>query len=139
MGATLKVFFVADGEVTPVARRDFERLRAGDPGLSFAQFAGQRVRCALAVVEFQSHRPVAVARVDYVVLPFGADGRLEQREVERTKWLAVNEVSGTFGAVSEPDTVSGYVVSGRYRDDFVWVPTEAEADAVAGLALRTSA
>jgi hypothetical protein len=140
VGVNLKVFFVDAGQVTPVPLSDFERLRSGDPAVSFPQHSGKRVRCALAVVESQDRRPVAVAHVDYVFLPFGPDGRLKMRELRRAKWLAVNEVSVTFGAVSEPALeMSPYITRGRYRQEFVWVPTEAEVAAVMKMALNTGA
>ena len=140
MGTSLKVLFVDDGQATPVRLSDFERLRSGDPAVSFPQHAGKRVRCALAVVESQGRRPVAVSHIDYVVLPFGPDGRLKMRELRRVKWLAVNELSVTFGAVSEPALeMSPYIVPGRYRQEFVWAPTEAEVTAVMGMALKTDA
>ena len=140
MGVSLKVFFVDGGEVTPVALSDFDRLRSGDPDVSFPEHAGKRVRCALAVVESQDRRPVAVTHVDYVLLPFGPDGRLKMRELRRAKWLAVNEVTVTFGAVSEPALeMSPNIVPGRYRQEFVWAPTEAEVTAVVAMALKTDA
>ncbi len=140
MSVSLKVFFVDGSQVTAVPLDDFDRLRSGDPDVAFPQHAGKRVRCALAVVESQGRRPVAVSHVDYVLLPFGADGRLKMREVRRAKWLAVNEVSVTFGAVSEPTLEMGpYIVPGRYRQDFVWAPTQAEVDTVVGLALKEGA
>lgn len=137
MGVSLKVFFVDDGRVTPVRLSDFERLRSGDAAVSFPQHAGKRVRCALAVVESRDRRPVAVTHVDYVQLPFGPDGRLKMRELRRAKWLAVNEVSVTFGAVSEPALeMSPYIVPGRYRQEFVWTPTDTEVAAVVEMALK---
>ena len=140
MGVSLKVFFVDGGDVTPVALSDFDHLRSGDSDVSFPEHAGKRVRCALAVVESQDRRPVAVTHVDYVLLPFGPDGRLKMREVQRAKWLAVNEVSVTFGAVSESALeMSPYIVPGRYRREFVWAPTQAEVTAVVGSALKTGA
>jgi hypothetical protein len=49
-------------------------------------------------------------------------------------------VTVTFGAVSQPGLeMSPYIVPGRYRQDFVWAPTQAEVTAVVAMALKTGA
>jgi hypothetical protein len=140
MAASLKVLFVDGDQVRPVPFLQFDQLRAGDPSVRFPSLAGKRVRCALAVVESQRGRRGAVEHIDYVLLPFGSDGRLDMREMRRAKWLAVNELSGTLGSVFDPGAgMTPYIVATRHSHDFRWVPTQTQIDAVIASALNDGA
>ena len=137
MAVSLKVFFVDGDQVIAVPLPQFDQLRAGDRSVRFPLLARKRVRCALAVVDSQRGKRHAVEHADYVLLPFGSDGRLNMREVRRAKWLAVNELSVTRGSVSDPGAGrTPYIVANRHRHDFRWVPTQTEVDAVVASALK---
>ena len=126
----LKVLIVESSGIKTIPLDQYDRLRSGAPSLSFPQYAGKRQRAALAVVETSRSGPPVVSHIDYVLLPFDVDGRLRQDELRRAKWLAVNDVSVSFGT-SEPEIEMGpYVVRGRYRKDFLWSPSPNEAEAV---------
>ncbi len=137
MGIGVRAFLVEDGHVTRVPFRRLDRLLCGDPSEVRGRYAGQRVRCALVYVELLNRRPVAVRHVDYMVLPFASDGRLDRVETERGHRLAIELVGKSFQAVSEPVVEFGpYLAARRYKTEFKWVPTEAEVEALVGHALK---
>ena len=128
---------MVNGNVSRVPFRRIDRLLCGDPHEVMGQHAGQRVRCALAYVELVNRRPVAVRHVDYMVLPFASDGRLDRTETERGQGLAMASTGTWFGAVSESVVEFGpYLAARRYRAEFKWVPTQAEVAVLVGQALK---
>jgi hypothetical protein len=91
----------------------------------------------LAVVQTQDRKLIAVRHVDYVLLPFGPDGRVDPVEQQRAHRLLADHISLAFGSVSEPVVDIGpYVASERYHREFRWTPTDAEVDTVLDLALK---
>jgi hypothetical protein len=137
MGIGVRAFLIVEGNVSRVPFRQLERLLCGDAHEVMGQYAGQRIRCALAYVELVNRRPVAVRHVDYMVLPFASDGRLDGAETERGQRLAIASTGSWFGAVSEPVVeFAPYLAARRYRTEFKWVPTQAEVEALMGQALK---
>lgn len=137
MGIGVRAFFVVDGDVSRVPFRQVERLLCGDPHEVLSQCAGRRVRCALVYVELVNRRPFAVRHVDYLMLPFGSDGRLDRAETQRGQALAMASAGTWFGAVSEPVVEFGpHLAARRYRTEFKWVPTATEVDTLVGQALK---
>jgi len=137
MSLGTRVMFVDGDRITRVSLRRFERLFQGDPNETMPECAGQRIRCAVVYVDLMMRKPVGVARVDYMVLPFGPDGRLDQAERHRQGGL-VGEMAGRLlFRVSEPVVGFGPYLAGRqYRAEFKWEPTAQQAEAVIGLALE---
>ena len=137
MGFGIRAFLVVDGKVSRVPFCRIERLLCGDAHEVMRQYAGQRIRCALAYVELVNRRAVAVRHVDYMVLPFASDGRLDRTETERGQRLAMASTETWFGAVSEPVVEFGpHLAARRYRTEFKWVPTQAEVESLMAQALK---
>ena len=62
MGLSFRVFFFDDDDsMHRISLARYERLFRGEERLS--QYAGKRVRCAMAVVEVEGRTPVSIARI----------------------------------------------------------------------------
>jgi len=137
MSLGTRVMFVDGDRITRVSLRRFDRLFQGDPNEAMPEYAGQRVRCALVYVDLMMRKPVDVARVDYMILVFGADGRLDAAERHRQGALVGEMVGRSVFRVAEPVVEFGPYLAGRqYRAEFKWEPTAQQAEAVIGLALE---
>jgi len=99
--------------------------------------AGRRVHCALAYVDFEMRKPVSIARLEYIVLRFGPDGRIDH-EARRRQDGWVGEVAGRLvSRLSEPVVDFGPYRAGRqYRTEYKWEPTKEQAQDVVRLALE---
>ena len=137
MGIGVRAFFVTDVGVSRVAFYRVERLLCGHSQEIMPGCAGQRMRCALAYIEFVNRRAVAVRHVDYLVLPFASDGRLDRTERRRSRALMMASAQTWSSTVSEPVVEFGpHLAARRYRTEFKWVPTAVEVNALVGQALK---
>jgi|SRR6266566_3431138 len=137
MGIGVRAFFVTDAGVSRVPFSRVERLLCGDPQEIMLGCAGQRIRCALAYIEFVNRRAMAVRHVDYLVLPFASDGRLDQAERQRGQALIMASAQTWSSTVSEPVVEFGpHLAARRYRIEFKSVPTAVEVNALVGQALK---
>jgi hypothetical protein len=139
MGVGTRIFLVDDHDTVrrlPLTR--FERLRREDPEDSLPEFAGKRVRFALAVLELAGRRPVEVIRIEYCLLSFDSKGYLDRSEREKQKKLGASMVA-PYGE----QTTGGSVIDAKHQfakkkfaDRYIWTPTpEIEAaifDAIFG-------
>lgn len=126
MGTGIRIFLVDENDTVrrfPLSR--FERLRRADPEDSLPEFAGKRVRFALAVLELADRRPVEVIRLEYFLLSFDSKGYMDRRERQKQKELGANMV-----APYSDQTTEGSVVDAKHRfakkkfaDRYTWTPT----------------
>ena len=59
------------------------RLLHFDRRESLPQFAGKRVRCAMAFVEVAGRKVLAIKNIDYSLLPLDDKGRIDKKEWEK--------------------------------------------------------
>jgi len=126
MGMGTRIFLVDDHDTVrrlPLSR--FERLRRADPEDSLPEFAGKRLRFALAVLELADRRPVEVIRIEYFLLSFDSKGYLDRSEREKQMKLGASMV-----APHDDQTTSGSVIDARHHfaqkkfaDRYTWTPT----------------
>ena len=118
--------------------RTFERLYAADPDVRFSQYSGRCVRCALMTVENQNRKPVAIRRVDCVLVHFGPDGRIDQAAHRREMQFAVDQLGVMFSPTSEPVVdISPYITSKQSQREFRWTPSDVQIETLHALALTT--
>jgi len=137
MSIGTRVMFVEGNRVTRVPVGRFDRLFQGAQDEVMPEFAGRVVHCALAYVDFEMRKPVGIARMEYVVLHFGPDGRLDQGARHRQDGL-VGEMAGRLlSRLFEPVVDFGPYRAGRqYRAEFRWEPTKEQVHEVMRLALE---
>jgi len=112
MGIGLRVFFVQnDGRLTAVPLKRFEALmdvdKADEP---LPKYAGQLVRCALVVLEFENRRPVAIESIDCTIVKFDKNGGLNRSNEQRKGLLAVESPSSLT-----TESRAGAVIDARSR------------------------
>ena len=84
MGISLRIFLVNDDDsIQRLALSRYDRLLERDPKERLPQYAGKRVRYALAVVDLVDREPVEILRIQYSYLSFDSEGRIDAAEGER--------------------------------------------------------
>jgi hypothetical protein len=126
MGTGYRVFIFDDNDglrSLPMAR--YNRLRRQEPGERLEEYAGKRVRCALVILEVEKRKPIAIERIDYMLVPFDAEGRIDSAELERRAKLAVQCLPPYIH-----DERLGRIIDARsrfarkrYEQDFTWRPS----------------
>ena len=134
MGSGLRVFLVNDdGSLKrfPLAR--FERLFQGHPGERLPQYAGKRVRYALVVVDLVNREPVEIIAIQYPILTFDSEGKIDTAELEKEMRLGVNMVHiGTSEDISRKVVdVEHRFLQKRYENRYLWEPTPEIEEAIA--------
>lgn len=133
MGIGFRVFLVDDDDTLyrlPMAR--YRRLRQRDPRESLPQYAGKRVRCAMVAVEVEGRKPLAITRIDYSMLAFDSEGRIDKTELEKMARHAIESLP-----LYREEKDSGKVIDARgqfakrrYEHEFKWKPTPAIQGAI---------
>jgi hypothetical protein len=91
----------------------------------------------MAYVEVYDRHPVGVLKIDYMVLAFDSDGRLDASTRRRQERLALETVSRNLPRVSETVVEIGpHLAVRQYREEFKWKPTEEQARAILERSLR---
>lgn len=121
MGISLQIFIVDDKDTVhrlPLAK--YDRLLMQDSKECLPQYASQRIRYALVVVNLHNRRPVEILNFQYSFLTFDDKGRLDPDESEREARLA-------FDVLGPIDTSSGNVIDAghifakkRFQDKYRW-------------------
>ena len=126
MGYGFRIFFVEDDDsLHPIPRARFDRLLNFDQDESIPEYAGEKKRCAIIVLEVKGKTPLEIYHIDYIRLSFDAKGRIDKPEFDRVSHLAVQSFSPDLG-----DEQSGNVIDAnrqfnqrRYEHEVLWNPT----------------
>ena len=57
------------------------------------EYAGQRLRIAVVILEVKGRKPVAIERIDRAILVFDGTGRVDRRREQKQGRLAVGSLS----------------------------------------------
>ncbi len=132
MGVGLRIFLVNDDDTIkrlPLVR--YERLVRRDPQEIMPQYAGKRVRYAEVAVELEQRKPVEILRLQYFILPFDSEGRIDAAEREKEMRLAVDVLPPYTKDEDLGDVIDArhFFAKKRYDNEYRWRPTpEIEAE-----------
>jgi len=126
MGTGFRIFLVDDDDSLhhlPMAR--YQRLRRREPGESLPQYAGKRVRCAMVVLEVAGRKPISMNRIDYYMLTFDDQGRVDTAELEKEARLAVEVLPPYIDEEQSGRVIDArtHFAKKRYEHEFKWTPT----------------
>jgi len=89
------------------------------------EYAGKRVRYAEVVVDLEQRKPVEIVKMDYLVMTFDSQGRIDRAERDRKSRLAM-DVLPPF----DVDKENGNLVDARhafakrrYDSRYRWTPS----------------
>jgi len=126
MGTGLRVFLINDDDSLqrfPLAR--LERLFQGHPEERLLQYAGKRVRYALVIVDLVNRKPIEILRIQYAILTFDPEGKIDTAELEKEMRLGVDMVPiGTIAPLSRKVVdAEHHFLQKRYENRYLWKPT----------------
>ena len=126
MGTGIRVFFVNEDETLkriPLTR--YERLLGADPEVRFQEYAGKRVRYALATLEFINRKPVEIVSIQYSILSFDSDGRIDDGELEKEMKLGFKMLQPATADLDSSNVINAKdrFAMKRYHDQYTWTPS----------------
>jgi hypothetical protein len=133
MGTGIRIFLINDdGSLKrfPLAR--FERLFHSHPEEHLPEYAGKRVRYALVVVDLVNREPVEIIGIQYPILTFDSEGKIDAAELEKEMRLGVNMVPiGTSEDISRKVVDAEHrFLQKRYNNRYNWEPTPETEEAI---------
>ncbi|MBC8431687.1 MAG: hypothetical protein H8D96_07180 [Desulfobacterales bacterium] len=137
MGTGIRVFFVDENEALkriPLTR--YERLLGADPEVRFQEYAGKRVRYALVILEIVNRKPAEIVSIQYSILSFDSDGRIDAGELEKEMKLGFKMLQTSTADVDSPNVINAKdrFAMKRYHDQYTWTPSsEVERAVVAAI------
>ena len=126
MGIGLRIFFINDDEsLQPLAAAKYNRLLRRDPKECLTRYAGKRVRYALVVVDLADRKPVEILQIQYAILKFDSEGRIDANEQEREWLLAVEVLPPYTDAQPSSQVIDArhHFAKKRYDNEYKWVPS----------------
>jgi len=133
MGTGLRIFLINDDDSLqrfPLAR--FERLIDRDPKERLPEYAGKRVRYALVIVDLVNRKPVEILRIQYSILTFDSEGKIDAAELEKEMRLGVDMVpiGKTTPTSLKVVDAEHHFLQKRYENRYLWRPTPEIEEAI---------
>jgi len=132
MSISLRVFFFKpDKSIIKIPLSRFDQLFNNDSNESFPEYAGERIKCAIVCVELENRRPVKIINVNYTIVSFSSDGRIDQEKFHSEGALAMQMMD--LPDLSLPKNVvdlSPKIARKKYHERFKWTPTKDEVDTI---------
>ena len=133
MGTGLRIFFVNDdGSLKrfPISR--FERLLQHHPKERLPQYAGKRLQYALVVVDLVNRKPVGILDIQYPILTFDSEGKIDAAELQKEMRLGVDMVPIGTNARTSRNVVDAEhrFLQKRYENKYLWTPTPEIEEAI---------
>jgi len=125
MGMSFRVFFVGDNDSLqrmPMTRLD--RLLHFDRAESLQQYAGKRVRCAMASLVVEGRQVLSIRNIDYFFLSFDDKGRINQKEWENGMRLGMELLPSIPDGEYPKQVINAQhrFARRRYEHEFKWKP-----------------
>ncbi len=125
MGTGIRVFFINEDETLkriPLTR--YERLLGADPEVRFQEYAGKRVRYALAALEFVNRQPVEIVSIQYSILSFDPSGRIDAGELEKEMKLGFKMLTPLMADFDFPNVINAEdrFAMKSFHDRYTWKP-----------------
>jgi len=126
MGTGIRVFFVNEDETLKrIPLTWYERLLGADPEVRFQEYAGKRVRYALATLEFINRKPVEIVSIQYSILSFDPSGRIDVGELEKEMKLGFKMLQPLMEDFDFSNVINAEdrFAMKRYHDQYTWTPS----------------
>jgi hypothetical protein len=138
MGVSVRVFLVDDNDSLqriPMTRLD--RLLHFDRAESLQQYAGKRVRCAMAFSEVAGRRVLSIRNIDYFWLSFDDKGRIDKKEWEKGMRLGMELLPSILDGEYPKQVINAQhrFAKRRYEHEFKWKPSRKVEEAIVTAAL----
>ena len=126
MGLGTRIFIVNDDDTLKrMPMKRYHRLFKRHPEERFLEYAGNRIRYVLVVLELKNRKPVEILKIQYSYLAFDQKGRLREDERERATRLSMEMVIPSMSEQELNHIIdAGYkFAKKRFDREFRWEPS----------------
>ena len=126
MGLSYRILLFDDNDSCHrLSNARFNRLIRGEQGECLAEYAGNRLRYAMVILEMAGRKPLSIVQIDYNLMPLDAEGRIVREEQEKGLHL-VSEFTSPFTkeeSAGKMIDARGRFAKKRYEQEYKWKPT----------------
>ena len=133
MGTGIRVFFVNEDETLKrIPLKRYERLLGADPEVRFQEYAGKRVRYALAILEIVNRKPVEIVSIQYSILSFDPSGRIDVGELEKEIKLGFKMLQPATADLDSSNVINAEdrFAMKSFHDRYTWKPNSKTKKAI---------
>ena len=133
MGMSVRVFLVDDNDsLQRIPMTRLGRLLHFDRAESLQQYAGKRVRFAMAFLEVARRRVLAIKNIEYFLLSFDDKGRIDKEEWEKGMRLGMELLHSILDAEYPEQVINARHRFARrqYKHEFKWKPSRKVEQAI---------
>jgi hypothetical protein len=126
VGMGSRLFLIDDNDsLQRLSVEKLGRLMRFDKKVVLPQYAGKRIRCAMAVLEVAGRQVQTIRHIDYFVLPFDDKGRIDKEEWTRGVRLALELLPSGLEEMHPKQVVDARhrFMKKRYDHEFKWRPS----------------
>jgi hypothetical protein len=126
MGTSIRLFLIHhNGFLQPFPVAQLGRLIRFEKKVVLPQYAGKRIRCAMAILEMAGRKVLSVRHIDYFMLPFDGKGRIDKKEWTRKLRVALELPTSALKGVYPEQVIDARhrFMQRRYDHDFRWKPS----------------
>ena len=126
MGLGTRIFIVNDDDTLKrMPMKSNHRLFKRHPEEQFLEYANNRIRYVLVVLELKNRKPVEILRIQYSYLAFDQKGRLREDERARAARLSMEMIKPSLSEQESNHIINaGYkFAKKRFYREFRWEPS----------------
>lgn len=128
MGIGFRVFIFDNDNIRPISLAKYNRLIQGDKNESIPEYAGQRIRTAVVIVETENRKPINILKVDCEYINVDKDGKFDQDEQQEKKIDALRMMNiPTDDEILQNDIdSSSHFAQKTFKNKYLWAITDYE-------------
>ena len=133
MGIGCRIFLIDDNDsLQRISMVRLTRLLHFDRRESLQQYAGKRVRCAMAFLEVTGRRVLSIRNIDYFLLSFDDNGRINKKEWEKGVRLGMELLPSILDGEDPKQVINARhrFAKRRYEHEFKWKPSRKVEEAI---------
>jgi len=133
MGIGCRVFLIDDNDsLQRISMVRLTRLLHLDRRERLQQYAGKRVRCAMAFLEVAGRQVLSIRNIDYFLIPFDAKGQINKKEWEKALRLGMELLPSILNEEHPKKVINAQhrFAKRRYEQEFKWKPSRKVEEAI---------
>ncbi len=126
MGMGSRLFLIDDNDsIQRLSMAQLDCLLRFDRRETLPQYAGKRIRCAMAILEVTGRQVRTIRHIDYFILPFDAKGLIDKKEWTRGVRIALELMPSVLREDHPKQVIDArhHFMKRRYDHEFKWKPS----------------
>jgi len=131
MGFGIRVFLFDNSNIERISHTKFQRLLDGHETEKIIEYAGKKVKYAIAYLRIENRKPTEILHIDYSSCEVNRDGKLnqdilEQQKIDAMKVISIPVDDMPSNVIDEATTFAAK----QYQNKYTWTPTDEELNKI---------